>query len=164
MSNYILRILFLIANKIILVKWRTAKPPNVSQWGLRLKSVFMMERTTATLQMMMDIFERRWTQVSQYLNVGWSLGGPRMMCFLFFFSFCVYKRMFILSYQCQCVFYLHRYKTQHLQNSPREWAAHPSTLNPPEILKAWGYLQYHSPALAFQLIAPSLQGNHTFLE
>lgn len=52
--------------------------------GAETVSVYMMERMAATLQMMMEISERRWTQVSQHLNVGSSVGGPGIMFYFFF--------------------------------------------------------------------------------
>lgn len=67
-QRYILRILLLIAKKMITVNWREVKPPTIDQWTERLKYVYTMERMTAVLQMTLDNFEQRWTFVSRYLG------------------------------------------------------------------------------------------------
>ncbi len=67
-QRYILRILLLIAKKMITVNWKDVKPPTMTQWRQRLKHVYIMERMTASLQMKMDIFTRRWNVIEIYLG------------------------------------------------------------------------------------------------
>lgn len=68
-QRYTLRILLLVAKKMITVNWRDVKPPTIGQWTQRLKNVYLMERMTASLQLKMDTFDRRWSRVSRYLGV-----------------------------------------------------------------------------------------------
>lgn len=68
-QRYALRILLLVAKKMITVNWKELKPPTIGQWTQRLKNVYMMERMTATLQLTMDTFMQRWTCISRYLGV-----------------------------------------------------------------------------------------------
>ena len=68
-QRYILRILLLIAKKIITVNWENAKSPTIIQWKHRLKQVYTMERMTASLQIKMDSFTQRWNCVKIYLDV-----------------------------------------------------------------------------------------------
>lgn len=64
---YILRVLLLIARKMITVSWRRNQHPTVEQWAGRLRQVYIMEELTAQLQMKKDIFVRKWTPVTRYL-------------------------------------------------------------------------------------------------
>ena len=68
-QRYILRILLLVAKKMITVNWRDVKSPTIGQWVQRLKNVYRMEQMTASLQLTMDTFVQRWTCVSRYLRV-----------------------------------------------------------------------------------------------
>lgn len=68
-ERYVLRILLLIAKKMITVHWKEEQPPNLAQWTQRLKQVYIMEKMTACLQMKMDIFLQRWKSISLYLDM-----------------------------------------------------------------------------------------------
>ena len=65
--SYILRILLLIAKKIITVNWKNAKSPTIIEWMHRLKQVYTMEKMS--LQIKMDYFTQRWNCVKIYLDV-----------------------------------------------------------------------------------------------
>lgn len=67
-QRYMLRILLLIAKKMITVNWKDPKPPTINQWVQRLKRVYTMERMTASLQLKMDTFEQRWNCITLYLE------------------------------------------------------------------------------------------------
>ncbi|KAF7655423.1 hypothetical protein LDENG_00056120 [Lucifuga dentata] len=58
-QRYILRILLLVARKMITINWMKAFPPTQTQWTQRLKQVYIMEYMTAKLQMKMDTFVQR---------------------------------------------------------------------------------------------------------
>lgn len=64
-SRYLLRVLLLIAKKIITINWLKPHPPNIMQWTDRVKKVFIMEKTTARLQLKLERFERRWKPIMQ---------------------------------------------------------------------------------------------------
>ena len=66
--RYILRILLIIARKMITVNWKTVNTSSITQWRQRLKQVHTMEKMTAKLQMKTDTFTRRWTLVTLYLD------------------------------------------------------------------------------------------------
>lgn len=68
-QRYILRILLLVAKKIVTLNWKNVKSPTVSEWKQKLKQVYIMERMTASLQMKMDIFNQRWCMVNEYLTM-----------------------------------------------------------------------------------------------
>lgn len=68
-QRYALRILLLVAKKMITVNWREVKPPTIGQWTQRLKNVYLMERMTASLQLRMDTFMQRWSSISRYLRI-----------------------------------------------------------------------------------------------
>lgn len=49
---------------MISVNWKDIKPLRVTLWMQRLKQVCAAELVTASLQMKMDIFARRWNCVT----------------------------------------------------------------------------------------------------
>lgn len=49
-QRYILRVLLLIAKKNITVKWKSVKPPTVTEWKQRLKQIYMMEKIIITIE------------------------------------------------------------------------------------------------------------------
>ena len=66
---YLLRVLILIARKMITLSWLKPLPPTVLQWQERVKKVYFMEKITAHLHLKMDIFRIRWAPISEYLNL-----------------------------------------------------------------------------------------------
>ena len=52
---YIIRVMMLIAHKIITVNWLRPHPPTMDQWAQRLQAVNCMERLTESLRLRMDI-------------------------------------------------------------------------------------------------------------
>ena len=68
-QRYVLRILLLVAKKMIKVNWRDVKPPTMGQWSQRLKNVYTMEKMTASLQLKTDIFDQRWSCIARYLGL-----------------------------------------------------------------------------------------------
>uniref|UniRef100_A0A087YQ60 Reverse transcriptase zinc-binding domain-containing protein n=1 Tax=Poecilia formosa TaxID=48698 RepID=A0A087YQ60_POEFO len=67
-TRYMLRVLVLIAHKVITVNWLKPHPPTLEQWVQRLKTVNLMEDITATLRLRKDIYNKRWTPVNLYLE------------------------------------------------------------------------------------------------
>lgn len=63
-----LKILLLIAKKMVTVFWLKPQPPTISQWKNKLKEVYNMEQITARLQMKMDIFMDRWSHIEKYIS------------------------------------------------------------------------------------------------
>ena len=64
-SGYLLRILLLIAKKMITINWLKPHTPNTMQWTDRIKKVFIMEKITARLQLKLETFERQWKPIIQ---------------------------------------------------------------------------------------------------
>ena len=56
----LLRILLLIAKKTITASWLKPQPPSITEWRERVKSVFIMEKITAGLQLKSDRFDQKW--------------------------------------------------------------------------------------------------------
>lgn len=68
-QRYILHILLLVAKKNVTANWKNVKSPTVAEWKQRLRQVYLMERMTASLQLKMDLFDRRWSMVGKYLLI-----------------------------------------------------------------------------------------------
>ncbi|KAF7646198.1 hypothetical protein LDENG_00191690 [Lucifuga dentata] len=66
-TSYMLRVLVLLAHKMITINWLKPHPPTLEQWTQRLRVVNCMENITASLQLRMDIYLQRWTSVILYL-------------------------------------------------------------------------------------------------
>ena len=64
---YMIRVMMLIAHKMITVNWLRPHPPTVDQWAQRLQAVNCMESLTASLRLRMDIYLAKWTPVIMYL-------------------------------------------------------------------------------------------------
>lgn len=64
----LMRILLLVAKKMITVNWLRPQPPNIVQWRERLKNVYMMEKITARLHLKMDLFAERWSPLIQAMS------------------------------------------------------------------------------------------------
>ena len=65
---YLLKILLLIAKKMITVSWLKPQPPSISQWRERIKNVLTMEKLTAKLQLKVDTFNRKWAPIIFAMN------------------------------------------------------------------------------------------------
>lgn len=63
-----LKILLLIAKKMITVSWLKPQPPAVIQWKNKLKEVYIMEQITARLQMKTDLFMDKWSSIQKYIS------------------------------------------------------------------------------------------------
>lgn len=50
-QRYVLKILLLVAKKMITVYWKDEKSPTITQWVQRLQQVYIMEWMTASLQL-----------------------------------------------------------------------------------------------------------------
>ena len=75
---YMIRVMMLIAHKMITVNWLRPHPPTVDQWAQRLQAVNCMESLTASLRLRMDIYLAKWTPVIMYLlkwTFCWHLTG-----------------------------------------------------------------------------------------
>lgn len=66
-NKNILKILILIAKKMVTVSWLKPQPPTITQWKNKLKEVYHMEQITARLQMGTDIFNNKWSSIHNYI-------------------------------------------------------------------------------------------------
>ena len=67
-SVFMLRVLLLIAYKMITVNWLKPHPPTLDQWSQRLKDVNCMEHMTANLRLQTDLYLEKWSSVIRYLE------------------------------------------------------------------------------------------------
>lgn len=67
--KYMLRVLVLIAHKIITVNWWKPYSPTIDQWVQRLRTVNMMEELTENLRLRKDTYNKRWTLVNLCFKV-----------------------------------------------------------------------------------------------
>ena len=58
-KEYLLKILVLIAKKMITVSWYKPLPPTINQWRERIVRVYTMEKITANLNLTTDLFKKR---------------------------------------------------------------------------------------------------------
>ena len=66
---YLLRVLLLIANKVITASWLKPHPPTVVQWRDRIQDVYNMEHTTALLQLKADVFLNKWSPIALHFHL-----------------------------------------------------------------------------------------------
>lgn len=66
-SRIQLKMLLLIAKKMITVSWLQTQPPTIAQWKNKLKEVYHMEQITARLQMKMELFKKKWSSIHNYM-------------------------------------------------------------------------------------------------
>lgn len=65
-QTYLLRILLLIANKVITASWLKPHPPTVAQWRERIQAFYNMVHTTALLHLKADVFLKKWSPIAQH--------------------------------------------------------------------------------------------------
>lgn len=58
---------FAFARKVITALWMKSEPPNITHWRDRVKRVFIMEKTTARLQLKLETFNARWESITQII-------------------------------------------------------------------------------------------------
>lgn len=67
-QTYLLRVLLLIANKVITASWLKPNPPTITQWRERIQDVYNMEYT-ALLQLKADIFLNKWSFIALHFHL-----------------------------------------------------------------------------------------------
>lgn len=65
---YLLKVLVLVAKKMITISWYNPLPPTISQWKERIRQVYIMEKITAKLNLTLDLFMKRWNPVITYMD------------------------------------------------------------------------------------------------
>lgn len=65
--SFLSKVLLVIAKKLITINWLKPHPPNIMQWTDKVKK-FIMERTTARLQLKLEKFKRRWKPIIQAIQ------------------------------------------------------------------------------------------------
>ena len=70
LENYnqriLLRVLLLIAKKMITISWLRPQPPTVTQWREKVKDVYYMENIITRLHLKTDVFLNRWSPITSY--------------------------------------------------------------------------------------------------